>query len=77
MRKQSPIIGNFGKPFLSDKVKSKEAIISVNNHNIESKETKVAKIFNDFFSNIVKNLEIQEYKCEDDLRNRLSINPAL
>ena len=35
----------------------------------------VAKPFNDFYSNIVKNLEISEYK--DDLHNRLSSNPAL
>ena len=39
------------KPFLSDKVKSKETIILVNNDNVESKETEVAKTFNDFFSN--------------------------
>ena len=60
------------KPFLSDKVKSKETIILVNNDNVESKETEVAKPFNDFFSNIVKNLNIPEYKCEVDLHNRLS-----
>ena len=37
----------------------------------------VAKTFNDFFSNIVKNLEIPEYKCEDDLHNLLSGSPVL
>ena len=51
------------KPFLSDKFKSKE--------------TEVAKTFNDFFSNIVKNLEIPEYKCEDDLHNQFSGSPVL
>ena len=30
-----------------------------------------------FFSNIVRNLEILEYKCEDDLHNRLSGSPVL
>ena len=60
-----------------DKVKSKEAIILVKNENIESKGTEVAKIFNDFFSKIVKNLEIPEYKCENDLHNRLSSNSVL
>ena len=55
------------KPFLSDKVKSKETIIIINNDNLRSKETEVAKTFNDFFSNIVKNLEIPKYKCEDNL----------
>ena len=37
----------------------------------------VAKTFNEFFSNIVKNPEIPEYKGEDDLHNRLSSNPVL
>ena len=78
MRKKSPIIGSFGIPSnISDKVKSKETVVSVNNDNIESKETEVAKIFKDFFSNIVKNLEIPEYKCENDLHNRLSNSPVL
>ena len=44
---------------------------------IESKETKVAKTFNNFFSNIVENLEIPKCKCEDDLYNQLSRNPVL
>ena len=43
----------------------------------KSKETKVGKTFNEFFSNIVKNLEILEFKCEDDLHNQLSSNPVL
>ena len=42
------------KPFLPDKVKSIGTITLVNNENIESNENKVAKTFNDFFSNIVK-----------------------
>ena len=50
----------------------------VNKDNIESKESEVAKIFNEFFSNIVKNLEIPEYQCEDNnLHNRLSATPVL
>ena len=49
----------------------------VNNKNIESNENEVAKTFNDFFSNIVKNLKIPEYQWEDDLHNRLSSHPAL
>ena len=67
----------YRKPFLSDKVKSRETITLVNNENIEFNENKVAKTFNDFFSNIVKNLKILEYQCEDDLHNRLSSHPAL
>ena len=65
------------KPFLSDKVKSREAIILVDNENIKANENKMANNFNDFFSNIVKNLEIPEYQCENDLHNRLSSHPAL
>ena len=44
------------KPFLLDKVKSREAIILVDNENIKANENKMANNFNDFFSNIVKNL---------------------
>ena len=65
------------KPFLSDKVKSRETITLVNNENIESNENEVAKTFNDFFLNIINNLKIPEYHREDDLRNRLSSHPAL
>ena len=32
---------------------------------------------NILFSNIIKNLKIPEYQCEDDLRNRLSSQPVL
>ena len=65
------------KLFLSDKVKSKETIILVNNDNIESKQTEVAKSINDFFSNAVKNLEIPKYKREDDLHSQLLRSPVL
>ena len=62
MRKQSTIIGKFIKPlkpFLLDNIESKEAFILINNDNTESKETEIAKNFNDFFSNMVKNLEFR------------------
>ena len=42
------------KPFLLGKVKSKESIILVNNDNIESKETEVAKTLNDFSQILLK-----------------------
>ena len=64
------------KPFLSDKVKSKEVIILVNNENIKSNENEMANTFNDFFSNIVKNLKIPEYQGENDLHSKLSSHPA-
>ena len=44
------------KPFLSDKVKSREAIILVDNENIKSNENELATT-----SNIVNNLKIPEY----------------
>ena len=65
------------KHFLSDKVKSREAIILVENENIKSNENDAENTFNDFFSNIVKNLKIAEYQCENDLHSRLSTHPAL
>ena len=65
------------KPFISGKIKSKESIILVSNNNIESNEFDVAKTFNEFFSNIVKNLEIPEYQCEDNLHIRFSSNLVL
>ena len=65
------------KPFFSDKVKSREAIILVNNENTISNENKMANTFNNFLLNIVKNLKIPEYQCENDLHSRLSNHPAL
>ena len=52
----------------------------MNNNNIESNEFDlifVAKTFNEFFSNIVKNLEIPKNQCEYNLHIRLSSNPVL
>ena len=49
----------------------------INNENTKCNENEVAKTFNGFFSNIVKNLEIPENQREDELRNRLSSHPVL
>ena len=65
------------KPFLSDRLKSKETIVIVNNDNVGYYKTEVVKTFDDFSSDIVKNLEITEYKCHDDLHNRLCGSPVL
>ena len=65
------------KPFLSDRLKSKETIVLVNNDNVDSYKTEVAKTFDDFSSDIVKNLEITEYKCDTDLLNQLRGSPVL
>ena len=53
------------KPFLSDKIVSKEQITLVENDEIISEESNVAQTFNSFFSNFVTNLKTPEYKDYD------------
>ena len=77
MRKISLIIENFGKPlepFFRIKSNLKYLLSSLTT--IMKSQIEVAKTFNVFFSNIVKNLEIQECQCEDNLHSRLSGNPV-
>ena len=42
------------KPFLLDKIVSKEQILLVENEEIISEDSKIAESLNSFFSNIVK-----------------------
>ena len=65
------------KPFLSDKIKSREIITLVNNENITSKEAEVANTLNNLFSTIIKNLKITEYYAENNLPPNLSRHPTL
>ena len=65
------------KPFLSDKIKSRENITLVNNENITSKEAEVANTLNNFFSTIIKNLKIPEYYAENNLPPNFSRHPTL
>ena len=44
------------------KAKSKKATVLASYENIESNEKEVAKNLNDFFLNVVKNLEILEHQ---------------
>ena len=60
-----------------EKIKYKEAIILLNNENLESNEKEGAKTLNDFFSNVIKNLEVPKDYFEDNLDIRLSSHPAL
>ena len=60
-----------------EKIKYKEAIILLNNENLESSEKEGAKTLNDFFSNVIKNLEVPKDYFEDNLDIRLSSHPAL
>ena len=50
------------KPFLSNKIVSKEQILLVESDEIISEESKIAESLNSFFLNIVKNLKIPGYK---------------
>ena len=51
------------KPFLSDKIVSKEPILLiVKNDEIICEDSKIAVSLDSFFSNFVKNIEIPEYK---------------
>ena len=54
------------KPFLSDKIVSKEQILLVENDEIISEDSKIAESLNFFFSNIVKNLKIPGYRHHND-----------
>ena len=54
------------KPFLSDKIVSKEEILLVENDEIISEDSKIAESLNFFFSNIVKNLQIPGYRPHND-----------
>ena len=65
------------KPFLSDKIKSRENITLVNNENITSKEVGVTNTRNSFFSTIIKNLKIPEYYAENNLPPNLSRHTTL
>ena len=52
------------KPMLSKKIKSNERIILIENDEIIKTEKGTAKVLNAFFSNIVQNLDIQQYNVD-------------
>ena len=55
------------KPMLSKKIKSNERITLIENDEIIKTEKGTAKVLNTFFSNIVQNLEIQQYNVDDPI----------
>ena len=70
MRKKSAIARHFGKllkPVLSKKIKSNERITLIENDEIIQTEKGTAKFLNTFFSNIVQNLDIQQYNVDDPI----------
>ena len=52
------------KPLFSEKSKSNNKIILLENDNIISEDPKVAEIFNDFFGKTVENLNIKGYNID-------------
>ena len=62
-------------PLFSNKIKSKEKIILVENDAIISSDTEVAKAFQNFFSSITKNLNTQ--RDETHLSKTTQENPVL
>ena len=65
------------KPFLSEKLKSREKITLVGEEELVSSESDVAQRFNQSFSNIVKNHDIPRYVVEDTLHLNLKKHPIL
>ena len=65
------------KPFLSEKSKSRERITLIEKEELISDEREVANSFNDFFSNIVKNLEIPKFDVGDAIRSNMNNHPTL
>ena len=55
------------KPILSKKIKSNERITLIENDEIIKTEKGTAKVLNTFFSNIVQNLDIQQYNVDDPI----------
>ena len=55
------------KPMLSKKIKSNERITLIENDEIIKTEKGTAKVFSAFFSNIVQNLDIQQYNVDDPI----------
>ena len=62
-------------PLSSNKIKSKEKITLVENNEIISSDIEVANTFQNFFSSIVKNLNIQ--RDETHLSKATQDNPVL
>ena len=55
------------KPMLSNKTKSDEKITLIENDEIVKTDKETAKVLNNFFSNIIKNLDIQQYNVDDPI----------
>lgn len=65
------------KPIISDEVKLREKITLVENEKALSECDKVAKSSKDVLLNVVKNLNISEYKVEDVFHQNIRNYPTL
>ena len=68
------------KPLFSDKITIKEIINLTENGEILSSDTDTADTFNDYFSNVVQNLNIPMENSQRKMLTKvksISINPAL
>ena len=61
------------KPLFSEKNNPGGKITLIENDTIISDDTKVANTFNDYFTNIVKNLNIQESITEEDIAKNVNV----
>ena len=61
---------------LSKKIKSNERITLIGNDEIIKTEKGTAEVVNAFFSNIVQNLDIQQYTADDPICENIN-NPLL
>ena len=55
----------------------REKITLIENENLVSDDAEVANCLDNFFSNIVQNIEIPKYDVEDDLHLNMSSHPTL
>ena len=60
------------KPFLSDKITSKEKIASIEENEIVSNDENTAQVLNTFFSNILGSLNIPENVTNDPFPDNIS-----
>ena len=59
------------KPILSNKVVSNEKVTLIEDNNIVENNKKTATVFNNFFSNIIKNLGIPQYNEIDPVSQNI------
>ena len=64
------------KPFLSEKTKLKKKFTLIEDENLVSDDAEVANCVNNFFSEIVQNLEIPKYGAEDDSHVNMNSHPT-